>query len=436
MTCNIIKDLLPLYAAEDCSDDSREAVDDHIKTCDSCRSSLLAMQEPVAPPQAPEVVQQEKKVEAMNFRKGFKRIRRRWLISILCVLLAIPFGVLGVNEVRGEGYAYSNLYAVYQTDAFMRKIVAKDYEGAVEIMNVRYLYDVCLMIEKIRDDVYDKHRQVEIGGEVYISRLPKNSNRLVRSLENGDPAEFWAQMIVDNEMEEDVHNPIPAEFMETAAQIVSEKTGKEVIILSADQDTANVENAYVEGTGPDGKSYYFPATINHEEDFRYSPPMIDQKVDFRAWAEADYLPERMFIEKLDTMFYTLKGFDYHSQTYEKLGFDEYSRLFKEQYIETLKKLDAQGIYVTSYSLNPGHKYLEEYAGDNGSFSPMYLWEIEVYIQSSSPNTTGNDPYLSLAFHNSKVWPNGYGGAGSFDGEVEEDQMIELLDALFGEVNVL
>ena len=38
--CNIIRDLLPLYADEVCSEDSKEMVQEHIASCEDCRQEL------------------------------------------------------------------------------------------------------------------------------------------------------------------------------------------------------------------------------------------------------------------------------------------------------------------------------------------------------------------------------------------------------------
>jgi len=44
ITCEIIKDLLPIYIDDLCSDDSKTAVEEHIAVCDSCRLELQTMQ--------------------------------------------------------------------------------------------------------------------------------------------------------------------------------------------------------------------------------------------------------------------------------------------------------------------------------------------------------------------------------------------------------
>ncbi|WP_288885145.1 zf-HC2 domain-containing protein [uncultured Eubacterium sp.] len=43
--CNIVKDMLPLYIDDLCSDESKKMVEDHIKECEECRHVLESMKE-------------------------------------------------------------------------------------------------------------------------------------------------------------------------------------------------------------------------------------------------------------------------------------------------------------------------------------------------------------------------------------------------------
>ena len=47
MNCNVVKDLLPLYLDECCSEESRKLVEEHIKSCGSCGRLYESMKEPV-----------------------------------------------------------------------------------------------------------------------------------------------------------------------------------------------------------------------------------------------------------------------------------------------------------------------------------------------------------------------------------------------------
>lgn len=87
--CDMIKDLLPLYADDVCSDESRKAVEEHIKECEDCRSELEKLRKnvPVSPQKDAEVL---------------KRIKRRLrieklvvgLISVLAICGALLFGLV------------------------------------------------------------------------------------------------------------------------------------------------------------------------------------------------------------------------------------------------------------------------------------------------------------------------------------------------------
>ena len=44
--CNLIKDILPLYAEDMVSTDTREFVSDHLESCEKCRAELEHMGKP------------------------------------------------------------------------------------------------------------------------------------------------------------------------------------------------------------------------------------------------------------------------------------------------------------------------------------------------------------------------------------------------------
>lgn len=47
--CNIIRDILPLYAEKMVSNDTAEFVREHLEICPACRAELEKMKEPVQP---------------------------------------------------------------------------------------------------------------------------------------------------------------------------------------------------------------------------------------------------------------------------------------------------------------------------------------------------------------------------------------------------
>lgn len=47
VSCDIIKDLLPLYYDKVCSNDSRKLVEEHLAECSSCKSELNKIEESI-----------------------------------------------------------------------------------------------------------------------------------------------------------------------------------------------------------------------------------------------------------------------------------------------------------------------------------------------------------------------------------------------------
>lgn len=80
--CDMIKDLLPLYADDVCSDESRKAVEEHIKECPDCKAEL-------------EKLRQNVTISPKNDGEVLKRIKRRLRIEKLAV------GVISVLAVCG-----------------------------------------------------------------------------------------------------------------------------------------------------------------------------------------------------------------------------------------------------------------------------------------------------------------------------------------------
>ena len=83
--CNVIRDLLPLYADEVCSEDSREMVQEHISTCKDCRQELEDYRYNTGLPEVPTDVAMKKFKKKMG-KKNLKKIVVSVLLSIIICL--------------------------------------------------------------------------------------------------------------------------------------------------------------------------------------------------------------------------------------------------------------------------------------------------------------------------------------------------------------
>lgn len=77
ISCEIIKDLLPLYHDSVCSEDSKKLVEEHLEHCESCRDELRAMDS------VPIISRAENLADAEAVQKLSKRWRKGMIKSVL-----------------------------------------------------------------------------------------------------------------------------------------------------------------------------------------------------------------------------------------------------------------------------------------------------------------------------------------------------------------
>lgn len=80
ITCNIIKDLLPLYAEDMVSEDSKALVDAHLCSCDSCTKELAAL---IKAPRVPI------ETETTSLKRVEDTIRRRKIFTAVTAMLTL-----------------------------------------------------------------------------------------------------------------------------------------------------------------------------------------------------------------------------------------------------------------------------------------------------------------------------------------------------------
>lgn len=74
LKCEVIKDLLPLYLDEVCSNESRELVEEHLKHCESCRQEAESMKQTYA---IEEDFVQDNMKDGMLLQKGKKHLEQK-----------------------------------------------------------------------------------------------------------------------------------------------------------------------------------------------------------------------------------------------------------------------------------------------------------------------------------------------------------------------
>lgn len=130
ISCDLVKDLIPLYQDEVCSLDSKNIVEEHINKCEDCRRYFVSLSKNIGI----ETVDVEKNLENISVKKCFRKIKKRFLSILLSVVIALPvlvlLFILSVNEIRREGVCFSNMDDLYRANRYMKYMVTGDYHNA------------------------------------------------------------------------------------------------------------------------------------------------------------------------------------------------------------------------------------------------------------------------------------------------------------------
>lgn len=90
ISCDVIKDLLPLYKDRVCSEKSMDLVEEHLPECEDCRKYLEAMDEKLPP------IKDELPCDARDFKKIANRLTLARIIPLCSFALIIAIIIMSV----------------------------------------------------------------------------------------------------------------------------------------------------------------------------------------------------------------------------------------------------------------------------------------------------------------------------------------------------
>ena len=102
--CNIIKDLLPLYAEELTNEESTKLIKEHLSTCENCQKHLEALKSELDTDPSPS----PQEADAIDFMKKSNKNRKHWIwfgvitALVLCVCLAFVRHLFVAHLVSAE----------------------------------------------------------------------------------------------------------------------------------------------------------------------------------------------------------------------------------------------------------------------------------------------------------------------------------------------
>jgi len=131
VNCEIVQDLLPLYADEVCSESSKRAVVEHLQKCEKCRKMVEMTQSISVLKFEPNQPKADKAI-----KEGFKKIRVRWWASIALVTIVctVVFGIWNhyhqpeIPKITDEDFEAGS--------EFMELLCQGNYEKAYEYIDM------------------------------------------------------------------------------------------------------------------------------------------------------------------------------------------------------------------------------------------------------------------------------------------------------------
>lgn len=93
IACDIVKDLIPLYIDDVCSEESKHLVEDHIKECDSCKALYESMKEDIV---APNVSNDDDTVKRLMSSVNNKLEKRNTIVKCVCIGICAVLILAGI----------------------------------------------------------------------------------------------------------------------------------------------------------------------------------------------------------------------------------------------------------------------------------------------------------------------------------------------------
>lgn len=87
INCNIIRDLLPSYVDDICSEDSRHLIEEHLESCEQCRTQLQLLRDTT-------LTDEQGEQKRISYLKKIKRHYEKELISLVFLTLILIGGAL------------------------------------------------------------------------------------------------------------------------------------------------------------------------------------------------------------------------------------------------------------------------------------------------------------------------------------------------------
>lgn len=185
MKCNIIKDLLPSYIDDICSEDTAKLVEEHIQNCEECKICLNRMQQQTA-------YVQQKPIEIEKAITPFKKINKKRRIQVITSII-ITFFITTVGYL-----VYENVGVVHDYFSPLVTVVVNVEDDSEEWQSLNFndkkflIYDRVFWEKSIvnaasndSDSGSESERDIllrvkDVNGKVVVDEIQVKSGKSVK----------------------------------------------------------------------------------------------------------------------------------------------------------------------------------------------------------------------------------------------------------------
>ncbi len=205
--CEIVEDLLILYEEGECSKGSKEFIDEHLKNCEKCRKLKEKLKITNELPSLADKTTENSEAKVMA--KSFLKIKRRWIISLVAVLMIIPLVGLGIlvrNEYNKEGMCFTNLQEIMLCRKWVKLLEEEKFEEAARLVDYSEDYaGIMEEYERLKKQIEDNEASAEEDMEGFMKLYADVVEMTQEEYEEARVADFVRRLSVYDEEDNKVY---------------------------------------------------------------------------------------------------------------------------------------------------------------------------------------------------------------------------------------
>ena len=182
MKCEVVKDLMPLYVDELCSEETTGEIREHIKECELCRKKMQELEMPI------EDITPEEEISIEPMKKVNRKLHTKniWIggISLLAVIIIGSISFLSYNQINRSGISFERIYEYFHFQQIGKSFANGNLEPLLQCLAIpgedskyatyaqaAYNGDLDAYVQDAKDDIREQYTNVFEGKELKLKEV-------------------------------------------------------------------------------------------------------------------------------------------------------------------------------------------------------------------------------------------------------------------------